>query len=202
LCEQALHLRQLVRGRRASCVTKHARAQRSLPNKGHVIRREARAFDARQVLVHRLPIEREVLVGRDVAQHRFARGAGQRRGGATAVAGHFGRDALLDRAFHQRIQEHGFVAVRVNVNETRRNVPIRRVERARGSRVRQIAYRGDGVANDTNVRALRWRAGAVVKCSVADDEIKVRMYLHRESLKLKVESWKLEAGSWKLEVES
>ena len=88
-----------------------------------------------------------------------------------ALAGHFGRDALHDLARGAVVDQDVELGLAEQVDEARRDDEVRRVDRRRRRRARQVPDRRDPVADDADVTAEPRAAGAVHDPAVPDDHV-------------------------------
>jgi hypothetical protein len=141
---------------------------------GHVERQAAR-LEGRQIARHAGPAVVEVAVVQHAPDQRqqvaVAGEIGRRR--AAAVAGDDGGDALLEqRRQHLGVigLRHHPVAVRVHVDEARRNHLAGAVERPRGAGAGEVADGGDAPVANADRAGDAGAAGAVEDGAVGEEQ--------------------------------
>ena len=120
----------------------------------------------------------DVLGPLEIADHERVGIGAHRREGESAVAHHHGGDPVPARVRAERIPKHLGIHVRVTVDETGRHHATLGVHLLTTA-VTDPPERGDALADDSNVGAIRAEAGAVDHHSVADHQVE----RHRATLR-------------------
>ena len=118
--QQAAHIRELGRRRRARLRPHDARAQRPVPHERADVDRRPHLVDRIRVLAEGRPRALHLEARELAVELRFGEAA-DRRGRAAAVTADDERDAHVQRALERAVYEHGLVRMRVDVDETRRD---------------------------------------------------------------------------------
>ena len=144
-------------------------AQSARPDEGADVDRRRRALEPGEVLGQGAPVlhDLEEIVGRlAIGQHLVVH-----RRNRHALAGDLGGDALGDLAGGAAVHQHVELRLAEQVDEARRHHLSGGVDAGSGRGPREIANRGDAIADDADIAAEPRRSGAVHHAAVRDHEI-------------------------------
>ena len=168
--EERAHPCQLVLRRSAVVRAHHAGAQRPVAHERAHVDRGLHAVDSIGVLAEGRPGPLHVETRELSVQLGFGEAAHRRRR-AAAVPAHDERHAHVQRALERVVHEHRLIRMRVDVDESRRDGAIFRVDDPRAVFAEPGADRRDASATYRDIRAPAGRSRPVDHRSAADEEV-------------------------------